>query len=231
MRMYFYRSLIVFLLFSLPVFAQESPAVLTMRGAGHVAVPPDTASVSVGVEVKAPTADRALRLNSARMAEILSLLQDRGVKKNDIQTSQFALHPQWSDQSSSYNKPLVITGFVVTNVVDVRVRDLDRLGVVLDSLTKAGANRIQAVRFAITDPGPHLDQARNLAVAEARRKAVLVAKAAGVTLGRILSIDETGGAAPRPNMRAAAAFASDAVPIAEGELTLSAEVTIRFAIK
>ncbi len=226
----FFRLLLVFFLISGPVFAEEPQGVLVSKGVGQVAVAPDVAMISVGVEVQAPTADRALRLNSARMKEVLALLDERGIAPKDIQTTQFSLHPQWQDKKSSYDQPLAIAGFVVTNVVNVRIVNLGMLGAVLDSLTKAGANRIQSVRFLVSEPQPHLDEARQLAIIEARRKALMMAEAAGVTLGPILSIEEAGSG-PDPVFRAEAAFVSAAAPIAEGELALSAEVTIRFAIK
>lgn len=220
--------LIVLFLFSGPVVAQQETGVITMRGTGHVAVKPDMATFTVGVEVQAPTADRALRLNSVRMKEVFALLEDRGIAARDIQTSQFSVHPQWNNQTS-LNRPLEITGFVATNTVQVRIRDLALLGSVLDSLTKSGANRIQGVRFTVANPAPHLDEARKKALTEASRKAKLFADAAGVSLGVVLSIQE-GGATPSPVYRMEAAMSGGA-PIAEGEQTLSADVTIRYAIK
>jgi len=223
------------LLFSLilvlatPVSAQDGLRVLTMSATGQVAVAPDMATVSVGVEVEAPTADRALRLNSARMKEVLALLGERGIADKDLQTVQFDVHPQWNNQKTSYDQPLEITGFIATNVVQVRIRQLDLLGPVLDALTKSGANRIQGVRFSVTNPGPYLDQARAAAVHEAIRKAGIYADAAGVTLGAILSIAEDSQT-NAPMFRTAAAMA-DAVPIAEGEVTITASATLRFAFE
>ncbi len=225
-----FRLLAVLILVPGGANAGEAAPVLTMSGRGTVSVVPDQAQISVGVEVQAPTADRALRLNTARMKEMFSLLASNGIDRAEIQIKQFALHPQWREAKSSVSLPLVITGYAVSNIVSVRVGQLERLGLVLDSLTKAGANRIQAITFGVAEPAPHLDAARRLAVADARRKAALVAKAAGVSLGPILSIEEPGSGGA-PTFREKAAFAPDSVPIAEGTFSLGAEITIRWAIE
>lgn len=226
----FFRLLVtLFVLLAWNVAAGERPRVLTMTGTGIVALPPDMAWISIGVEVKSATAEAALSQNSTRMTEIFAMLKNQGIASKDVQTTQLAVHPQWNSQKTSYDKPLSITGYIATNVVQIRLRDLGSLGVVLDSLTKTGANRIQGVRFSVLNPTPHLDQARILAVAEAVRKARLFAKAAGVSLGDILAINETGNE-PRPMFRAKALAMTDEVPIAGGELSLRAEITIQFAI-
>ena len=218
------------ILLSAPAYSQEDGGVITMTGVGNVAVEPDMAEISVGVEVEAPTADRALRLNSVRMSQVFDLLHERGIEARDIQTGQFSVHPQWNNQNASYGKPLEITGFIATNLVKVRIKQLNMLGSVLDGLAQSGANRIQGVRFAVQEPLPHQDEARKKAVIEATRKAHLFAKAAGVSVGRILSIDESGGQ-PQPVYRMEAMAVSTAVPIAEGEMIVSATVTIRYAIE
>lgn len=209
------------------VFAE--PAVLTVSGSGYVAVAPDMATISVGVEVEAPTADRALKLNNARMQAVMKTLTEAGIAKKDVQTSQFSVHPQWTSRaSSSQQQPPKISGFVATNIVSVKVKELNRLGQVLDALTKSGANRIQGVQFAVNDPKPHKDEARKRAVHEAMRKADLYASAAGGTLGAILSLNE--GGASQPVFRMEARAMADSVPIAEGELVIQADVTMQFAL-
>ncbi|MFT5005128.1 MAG: hypothetical protein ACI861_000412 [Paracoccaceae bacterium] len=212
-----------------PLHAQEA-GFLTIVGTAQVATQPDMAKISVGVEVEADTAENALKLNSMHMHDVFAVLRAEKIADRDIQTSQFSLHPQWHSQNSSTGKPPKIVGFVATNVVTIRVRDLDMLGKVLDGLTKSGANRIQGIEFGVVDPTPILDEARKLAVHEAQRKAALYADAAGVQLGAILSISEGRAASPQPNFRAAAMMA-DSVPIAQGELVISATVTINFSIE
>jgi uncharacterized protein len=219
----------VVLVFYASIAIAQEVGVVTIIGSAQVAAVPDIAVIQVGVEVEAPTADQAMDLNGVQMQEILATLQKHEIAPRDIQTSQFSLHPQWSSRNSSTNKPPKISGFVVTNVVTVRVRDLDILGQVLDGLAKSGANRIQGIQFDVAEPAPILDQARKLAVKEALRKAALYADAAGVNLGSVLSISEGHTDVPQPALRAAAVMA-DSVPVARGELLLSATVTMRIVI-
>ena len=222
------RRLLVTLLILLPVAAAAEP-VITVTGQGEVTAAPDIATVSVGVEVSAPRADEALALNAARMAEIFAAIAAAGIDRKDVQTSQISLNPQWDSQTKSYDEPLRITGFLATNIVSVRLRDIGRLGTVLDSLTATGANRIQGIGFGLADPRPQIDQARELAVQDALRKASLYAAAAGLRLGPILSIDEGGGTAPPPAYRMEAML--EATPVAEGEVSYSAAVTMRFRLE
>lgn len=227
--MVFRIFLTLFLLVSLPAGAQEAAAVLTVRAEASVPASPDMAFISVGVEVNAATAGGALSLNSTRMAKVLALLKSRGIAAKDIQTSQFSLRPVWNNRPTSYDKPLKINGFQVTNEVQVRLKNLALLGPVLDALIKSGANRIQGVRFGVSNPGPFLDKARIKAVIKATHKARIYARAAGLSLGPVLSISEAGQ--PRvmggPTLRALAS----AVPVAEGEIAMRAEITMRFSLK
>jgi len=214
------------ILLSLGTFVSVATAgaVMTTTGRGAVSVVPDLAIISVGVEVQAPTADRAMRLNSARMKDVFAALRLAGVAKSDMQTDQLSLYPQRENLVRNQTSAQKITGFSASNQIEVTVRDLPRLGAVLDALTKAGANRIQGIRFALANPA--LDRARVQAVGDAQRKAALYAKAAGLTLGAILSIDEAGSNQGQISLRQS--VMSAAVPIAEGELSFSASVTIRF---
>jgi len=216
-------------IFATGLAAQEA-AVLTVTGTGQISVAPDMATISVGVEVDAPTAKQALALNKSRMEQVFATLTASGIGKRNIQTSQFSLLPQWSSRNSSNANLPKISGYAVTNVVSVRVLKLERLGPVLDALTSAGANRIQAVQFTIGNPKPYLDQARKLAVEEALRKAGLYAAAAGLSVGQILSISE--GSAARPGgLPPQIGALIEATPIAEGETKLTASVTLRVSLE
>ncbi|MCA8868737.1 MAG: SIMPL domain-containing protein [Rhodobacteraceae bacterium] len=213
---------------SMPVQAADSKGVLTVSGTGQVPVVPDLAMISVGVEVMASTAKAAISQNAEQMNRVFKLLQDSDVALADIQTSQFQLAPQWSNQKSGSDMPPEIVGFMVSNSVRVKVRELAQLGAVLDALAESGATSFHSVQFDISQPQSPLDEARKLAVAEAIRKAELLADAAGQHLGRILSIDEAGSA-PVPIYRMEASLARSS-PIAEGEMTISADVTMRFQL-
>ena len=119
----------------------------------------------------------------------------------------------------------------MTNQVSVTVRNLDRVGEILDKLVVTGSNQLNGIRFAIEKPQPLLDRARELAVAEALRKAKLLVNAAGVTLGRIVTISEGGSYAPMPKYAYAMAEMRDAAPIAAGEQTLTANVSLTIEIE
>ena len=132
---------------------------------------------------------------------------------------------------SSNNRPKV-TGYQASNQVTVRVRALDTLGTVLDQTVSDGANEFHGLSFGLAEPGPALDAARMSGVKDARRKAEMMAEAAGVKLGKLLSLSEQGfSPQPRMMMRAEAAVASDAVPVAAGEVSYALSVTAEWALE
>ena len=206
-------------------------ATLAVQGTGVVSAAPDIVTITVGVEVGAPTADQAMRRNADRMRAIMDLLKARKVAPGDIQTSQFSLQPIWENRAKPYDKPLSIIGFNAINTVRVTLRRIDMLGAVLDGLSQSGANRIQNVRFDIADARPLRDEARRRAVRDAMRKARLYADAAGRRLGPILSISEPGTTSGGTVELAMAARAPGAIPIAEGRVALRARVIMRFALQ
>ena len=168
---------------------------------------------------------------SAEMARVMARLEASGIAARDIQTSALSVRPQWRRSRSADAEAPEISGFEASTQVTVRLRDLAALGPLLDAVAQDGANMIQGISFGLQDPVPHEDSARKAAVAEARRKAALYAEAAGVALGPITSIEEHGGAvAPRMMRAEADAFAGGAVPVAAGEISLSARVTLSYAL-
>lgn len=209
--------------------AEERPTV-TMTGEGRSFAAPDMATISLGVVAEAETARAAMDEASASVAALLAALTGSGIESRDVQTSALTLNPVWNHNSSSLSGPQ-ITGFSAANTVTVRVRDLDALGGVLDRVLDTGANSFNGLSFGLQDPVPAEDAAREAAVADARRKAKLVAAAAGVALGPVVSIAEAGAAAPpQPMFRMEASMAADAVPVAPGELTIVQQVTIVWQI-
>jgi uncharacterized protein YggE len=160
------------------------------------------------------------------MARMFSTLKAMGVPDRAIQTSQFSISPQYTDGNT---QPQRLTGYEVTNQVTVTLNNVDKLGTALDALAAAGANRMEGIQFSIRDSAALLTKARQAAVDDARTKAKTYAQAAGVTLGPILSISENGNEAPRPVMMMARM--SKAVPIAAGEESLNASVTIVWEIR
>lgn len=201
------------------------PPMITVTGEGVVDVAPDMATLSLGVTTQADTAAEALAANSTSLDRVLANLAAAGIEPRDIQTSNLSLNPNWT----GYDSTPRITGYVAANIVTVRIRALDRLGVVLDTVVADGANTLNGLTFGLADPEPALNDARREAVLAARAKAELLAEAAGVTLGRIVSISEAAlPSFPQPMFRTNDAAMS--VPVAGGELGMSASVTVFYEI-
>lgn len=201
---------------------------ITVTGDGSVDAAPDLAVLSMGVTTTADTATKAMAQNTAALAVVLDRLKAAGIAERDVQTSNLSLNPNWTGYDNT--TPPRITGYTAVNQVTVRIRALDNLGVVLDAAITDGANTINGLSFGLADPRPAMDKARTAAVIDARAKAELLVQAAGANLGRILSIREGGGdAQPGPMFRAQMAD-SGPVPIAAGEVSTTAQVTVVFEI-
>jgi uncharacterized protein YggE len=199
--------------------------VITVTGEGRVDDAPDMATISLGVTSEGTTAADAMRTNSDEMTRVLGNLEAAGIAARDMQSSGLSLQPNWQHDSASGTSRII--GYIASNTLTVRVRALDTLGGVLDAAVKDGANTLNGVAFGLADPRPALDEARKRAVADAKARAELLAGAAGVKLGRILSISESGGALPpMPAYRMAADAFAAAVPVAAGEVAMQASVTI-----
>lgn len=213
-----------------PLVAQDSPARLTVHGQGEIAAEPDMATITLGVQEQGKTAQEALRKTSAATNKILGVLRGAEIAERDIQTRDLSLNPVWDNRRYEDNRPPKVVGFTASNTVTVRVRDLDQLGSILDRAVGSGANTFRGLQFGLANPVPVADKARADAVADARRKAVLYAEAAGVDLGQIISLSESfSSTSPTPMRMAEASLA--AVPIAAGEVTTTAQVTIVFALQ
>jgi uncharacterized protein len=161
------------------------------------------------------------------MGKVLLALKGAGIEEKDYQTSRLSLQPQYAPNRTGSSP---ITGYRASNRVTIRLRDVTKVANVIDVLVSAGANDIGGINFTVSQPSKHLDEAREKAVADARRKAEIFAKAAGVTLGEPLSISEEGAPAPMFRGKMAAPMAAGA-PVAQGEETLSVTVGVSWAIK
>ncbi len=220
-----------------PAIAQTElkPGTISLQGVGEVASAPDMAVVNSAVVTNALTAREALDANTAAMSKLFALLRDSGIEDRDIQTSDFSVQPQYvypnRPDANGNPKPPRIVGYQVFNNVSVRVRDLDILGQLLDNAVTVGANQINSISFAVSETAELLADARRAAMADAIARAELYAEAAGLSLGRIISIREDGGSRPvfQPEM-ARMAMASDAVPVSAGELTFSRQVSVEWEL-
>jgi uncharacterized protein len=206
---------------------------LSVSGQGEVKAAPDQSNLSAGVTTQAATAAQALAANTRAMNAVFATLKRLGVPDKDIQTSDFTVSPQYQAYKPGTSGPQRIVGYQVSNNVDVAVEEIDKTGAVLDALVASGSNQIGGIAFSIRDPKPLLRVARAAAVADAIDRAQSYAKAAGVTLGAILSIQEGGSEAPRPVYRdkMVMALAAAPPPVAGGEQSVSVNVSITWAIQ
>jgi len=189
-----------------PARAQSDfPSAISVTGEATISVPPDLAQVDAGVASDAKTAREASEVNNAAMAKVLSALKAAGVAEKDYQTSRLSLQPQYPPNRSG---PAPTVGYHANNRVTIRLRDIN---------------------FMVSQASKLLDDARTQAIADARRKAEIYAKAAGVTLGEPLSISE--GGSPGPLFRSKMAAPMAIAPVAQGEETLSVAVNVSWAIK
>jgi len=209
-----------------PALAAD-PRTLSMNGHGEVRSAPDMVSVNAGVTTSAATAAQALAANTTRMKTVFAALEKMGVPEKNFQTVNFSVSPQYSNGEN--NTPRRLTGYQVNNDVSVRLEDVAKLGNALDALVTAGANQMNGINFDIREPAPLLEKARIGAVADARARAETYAKAAGVSLGAILSISEGGGEVRPMRMAAPMAFAKS-VPVAAGEQSVTADVSLVWEI-
>jgi uncharacterized protein YggE len=208
----------------------EAPRQISVSGTGRVDLAPDMATVRIGVTHQDEDAAAALQQTSDAVAAMLARLTELGIAARDVQTAGLSLNPVWRDRPDQQGQPMP-WGFEASNVVSLRLRDIAALGEVLDALVADGANRLDGVSFGLQDPEASMDEARRLAVADARRKATLFAEAAGVALGQVIDLTETGMATPRPQMMEMAAMRADSVPVAAGEVGITASVQMTFALE
>ena len=220
---------VIIMLWALVGMASAEQRKIIVTGSASVQAVPDMAIITMGVSHQRDTARDAVAEVAVTSGAILSALQDVGVAPSDMQTSNLSLTQVW-DHRSSGQSPRV-TGYEASNQITVRIRDLAVLGDILGHVTAEGANRFQGLRFTLQDPNPQMEEARRRAVADGQARAELYAAAAGVPLGALIGIREDNPNMPRPMPMMREALAADmAMPVAEGELTLSASVTMTYAI-
>ena len=206
---------------------------ISVSGTGRALAEPDTALLSMGVSVLADSAREARDRAAGHMNALLDSVKGNGIDDKDIHTTQFALNPEYSYPS---NGTPVLRGYRLTNSVSVTVRDLDRVPEVIDEAVEAVGDPIQisGVTFTIEDPEALLAGARAKAMADAKAKAQQLAELGGVTLGRPIAINEGSTGGPPPvfyHGELAQAAADQATPIEPGQLELSVNVSVTYAIE
>jgi uncharacterized protein YggE len=217
-----------------PVAAQSAnPRTITVSGTGVAYLTPDIAYVNIGVHTDNKDAAVAVSTNNTNSQKVISALKSFGIADKDIQTTNFSIYPQ--QQFDNQGKPTGEINYVVDNTVYVTVRDLSKVGDLLDTVVKAGANSINSIQFDVTDRTKALSDARQSAIADAQAQAQEVAKAASVTLGPVQSIDVTGGSTPpipyQAKGGAMVAESAASVPVNPGQLTVTINVNVVYQIQ
>jgi uncharacterized protein YggE len=220
-RILFSAFVIAAMAYGLPALATEK--LVTVTGRGTFSVAPDTATIRIGVTSQGKTAKAASDSNAKQMTAVLTAIKNSGIAERDIRTSRLSLQPQYENKSGTTH----LLGFRVTNQLTVKIHDIGKLPVILDHAIAAGANEMSGIEFVVSEQSKLLDQARDAAIADAHRKAALYAKAAGVKLGRVVAITEQGASVPP---RPIQAMRAGAVPVAPGQQTLRATVSVSYEL-
>lgn len=213
------------------VYTQPQPPqrTITVTGTGMVTLTPDIAYVYIGVQTQDPSASAAMSANNLQAAAVIEMIQSFGVEERDIQTTNFSIYPQ---QVYDDNYNVVGVTYVVSNTVYVTVRDLDKLGELLDSVVRSGANSINGISFDVADKTEAVSQARLAAVEDARRQADELAAATNVSVGEVQTISYYDST-PIPYVqyaRAESLAADSSVPVQAGSMQVTTTVTIVYGI-
>lgn len=209
--------------------AETARPSIFVTGEASISVPPDTVEIDAGLTTEAKNARDAMEANNTSMGKVLLALKGAGVAEKDYQTSRLSLTPQMAQRTPN-SQAQQITGYIARNRVTVRLRDVTKVASIIDTLVGAGVNDMGGIAFGVSNASKLLDEARVEAIADAKRKAEIYAKAANVTLGSAISISEEGGA-PAPVYRSKFAAAPASAPIAQGEETLRIGVSVSYEIK
>jgi hypothetical protein len=199
-----------------------------VQGSGKIKVKPDLARIVLAIITEGETAAGAMDANSAAMKRLFEMCKALGIDEKDVATLHYNIQPKYRHVKDS---PPVLIGYTVSHEIQVTVHKLDDAGRVLDALVKEGANRVSSITFAVSNPEKYLDEARDLAMADALKKAERLAKGGKVTLGKVKSISELNHA-PMEWRYELAAMPKDRsfVPFASGEKDLGVNVNVVFTI-
>ena len=219
-----------------PAFASDGTSIapgdtqLTITADGKSTRTPDIVNFTAGITTVGQTASAAMVANAAAMTRVIAALKTAGVADRDVQTANLSLNPVFDNGVRSDTTQPRITGYQATNTVSVRARVISETGRVIDTLVSAGANEVNGPSFELDHPEAALDEARVSAMANARSRAELYARATGLKVLRIVSISESGGYSPQPMVFMARRTMAQSTPVAAGEVALNVNVTVQFEL-
>lgn len=204
------------------------PRTIRASGDARVSVRPDVAVVMAGVQVTGPDLKKASAEVASQTRAVLAALRKEGVADKDIQTIRhdIAVERPWDN-----GRPGPITGYTVSDELRVTVRDVERAGAVLDRVVAAGSNMLRGLTFQKDDPTPERARALALAIGNARAKAEAMARAAGVQLGEVVAVSESGGPGPIMPLAGTVSMSARAAPVSPGEVEVAASAELIFAIR
>lgn len=209
--------------------SQPTQRTVTVTGTGMVTLTPDIAYIYIGVETQNSTAAQAVSENNSKAQAVITAIKGFGVADKDIKTTDFSIYPQ---QQYDPNGKLTAITYRVDNTVYVTVRDLNKLGDLLDTVVQSGANTINSIQFDLADKTQALSQARQAAVDNARKQADELTSATGVKLGDVLTISYEDSTPPVAIPYARAALSADnSVPVSAGSMQITTTVTLVYAIQ
>jgi uncharacterized protein YggE len=215
---------------NITVQPQPLPRTITVSGTGRVTLTPDIAYINIGVHSQDVSASVAMSANNTSAQAVMDAIKAAGVAEKDIQTTNFSVYPQQQYDTSGRMTGII---YMVDNTVYVTVRDLTKLGGLLDASVRAGANNINSISFDVADKTAALSQARTAAVADARKQAGELTGATGVSLGDVQTISYSDSSAPITVQYARADLAAGggSVPVQSGSMEITTTVTIVYLIK
>lgn len=200
---------------------------ITVIGTGEVKVTPDTANVQIGVQTDGATTQEALQANNDQLAAVIAKLKELGIDEKDIQTSGLNIYPRYNDDGTS------ISGYQVSNTLNVTIRNLAQAGDLLDGVVKAGANQVYGINLSVADASSFEAQAREEALKIAKQKAEQLAQASGGSVGQVLVVTESIGSVPVLPVAYAADMAAGNAKLAvqPGEQTISLQIQVTYELR
>jgi uncharacterized protein YggE len=212
---------------------QPTPRI-SVSGEGNISLPPDLATLTLTVITESDEAEEAVESNSSAMADVMEAMEEEGIEEKDLRTSNFDIQPKYSrpgkDEAGTHKRRIV--GYTVRHTLAVIVRDLDKVGTILQTSIELGVNQGGHIQFGNANPEQAINEARKLAIKDARSRAQTLARAADVELGRLLEVSEQH---MQPQARSRAYMAADSmtesVPIAAGENSYRVVVNAQYGIE
>jgi len=223
-------SMVSQMIYQFQSLPQNAPRELNVTGEGKAYTKPDIATISFGVHTQAVKSQDAVNQNNEAMNKVIKAVKDQGVEDKDIQTTSYNLYPLYD--YTQYGS--VFKGYSIDQQVEVKIRDFDKINVILDKATAAGANTVGNLQFTVDDIEKVRTEARNKAIAQAKEKAESIASSAGLGIIRITNISENYYPSPIPiyGMGGAEAVKDSVAPsIQSGQFEVYVNVTLTYQIK